>query len=338
MIKKTIKIFSLPIILAISAIIFHFNIDQNLLTWSIEKLIIASSIIASFIAFPLYLTVRKNKELSIQENFKKVKPRLYSFWKSVLLLLALLLGYYLLFFIICYFLPWQEDFYSVSDIIFSYALRLLFPYLFTVFFGIKYVFTPLISLFEEKGFFASLWASRKRASAEIKFNLASSLILFSILISFLSGVVQHFYSSLTFLISLTYLNNFLFLIVFCYLAFKNYQKLEEEKDGFDSKMKKIPAWTAFLVGSPLLLIFLYFSFAISFLDYDPQFSDSKSKELEIEITKPKREGNLYYFFKDEGIIDYQEDGKGCANLEVEDPGRFVEESSAQFIKENPHWS
>lgn len=241
-----------------------------------------------------------------------------------------------IFSIIFYFLlitPESGSYYKGPDLI-DYLLTFFFPYLLAIFFGIKYIFTPLISLFEEKGFFASLWASRKRIDSKRKFNFAFFLILFSILSSFIFRTIGHFYSSFTFLISFSYLSNTIFLIVFSYFVFKNYEKLKGEKKDFSSKLKKLPTFVAFLVGIPLLLIFLYFFFAISFLDYDPSFSDLKSEELEIEITKPKRDGNLYYFLKEAGFVSpgYE---NSFAYRDFKDPDRLETDSYAQFIKNNP---
>jgi len=334
MIKKTAKIFSLPIVLGVLVIIFHFNIDQNLFTWIVEKLLIISTFITSLIAFPLFFTICKDEELSIYESFKKAKPQMYSFWKSALLLLTVILGYFSFFFLIFYFLliaPKSGSYYESPDLI-DYLLTFFFPYLLAISFGIKYIFTPLISLFEEKSSFASLSISRKRIDSERKFNFAFFLILFSISSSFLFRSVGYFYPSLTFLISISYLGNAVFLIIFSYFVFKNYQKLKEENEDLNTKFKKTLTFATFLLGIPALLFFLYLSFAISFLDYDPEFSGIKSKELEIEITEPKREGNLYYLFKKEGIIGGKKEGEVCANFEVNDPDL---DNYIQFIKENP---
>lgn len=338
MVKRTIKIISLPIILAILTIIFEFNVDQTLFTWTIEKILIISTFLASFIAFPLYFVACKDREVSIYENFKKVKSKVYSFWKGILFVLAILLGYYLLFFAVFYFLllqPQLGTYGGPSPM--TYLLTTFFPYLLTVLFGIKYIFTPLISLFEDKGFFDSLWASKNRISFVSKVKLFFLLILFLILHSFLFAIIQYYFFSLVVLTVFNYLVSVFLLILFSYLILQNYQKLEEaeHKDSFVSKIKKLPTTFSFLVGIPFLLIFVFFTFAVSFLDYDPQFSALKGEEMEVEIKEPQRDGNLYYFLKEEGFITHDEEKKGCASLEVEDPGRLDVDSYIQFIKDNP---
>jgi len=326
MLRKILKAFSLPLILSLLVVFYYFNVDQTLFTWIIEKILILVSILLYLLAFPLFLELHKNNT-SLKEALLKVKERIFSFWATTFLTFSLFLAHLLLAIILWFFIPYILN-YPYQAFFITLIATTLFSIIFIFFPCIKFLTAPFISYFEKKGARASLWKS-----AEMSGFWHKIVTLMLIIIPFL---VTYYLSIFVTPPSLVYLIHPLFAILLFFALFWRYKKLRKEK------IKPVKIWTKIIsapflvVGVFSLILFFVFSFNVLFRDYDPPLMDDS--EITFELTEAKKEGNLYFFLKEDHCDIYKDPVSFSKEEEefVDEIKKIISsEDYYEFIKNNP---
>ena len=330
MIKKALKIFLIPAILAVITILFHIHIDQTLFTWIVAKILVIVTLVSHFGAFILFID--NGDEVFTKGALLKIKDKILPFTGSVLLVLAIYLGYLTVFSVPTYFL---YSYYEVP------TLNILLG-LFAFILSIKFLFAPIEVIKNNEKPFQSVWGSRSRK------DLKTSFLIFIVflVISIIGSLAFYSFSRLVPEIDLIswiivgYLINYTALILFASYLLRRFAR-NEEKESSVRKLKRVITGIFAVLGIPYLVLILIFNLSILFRDYDPQFEIPES--LIVEKEEVRDEDNLYLFLKNQGFMrsDMDEIPDGCGQINFQDPSMIEEmeehsgKNSHKFITDNP---
>ena len=332
MFKKAIKIFSIPVILAIVTILFHFYVEQTLLTWIFAKFLVVITLIAHIGSFILLFD--GSDDLFTEESLLTIRDKTFSFLGSTTLVLLISLGYYAALLIPIYLI------YSLTEI--QNQVLLIIPSLLSLlafYFSVKFFLAPIISVKEDKKITRCLSKSKEIISGKDKILFLSVFLFLSVVSNLLMVLIDYFKpQNFSIYLIFGYLLNYIIFIILAIFLSSRYEFIKPKETG---KIRKILWGILALFGAPGLIFILIFSFSIFFRDYDPDYEIPKS--MIVEFNEEIEEGsNLYYFLIDEGFRyndkgDFQ--GK-CGQLELQDPNEIEEIENYdndyyKFIKENP---
>jgi len=265
--KKIIQVFTVPIILGITTILLHLNVEQTLFTWIIFKVFVVLTLASHLFAFPAFLYSLKDN-LSVIESYKKAKGVALS----------------LLFVLVLYFI------FTFGGTLFLIIPGIIFAVIFSLaFFAV---------IFEEKKGWSALWRSRELVSGKGWYVFGLFLfigIIFGILQGVSNLIIEDY--RLNYLFVVGYFLSVVHYIALWVVLFNFYERRKKEAPsiakprGIKKAFYIVPA----IPGTVLFLIYFVFAFSILFRDYDHPLDDSHLLTEEKEV---EEEGNLHFFLKE----------------------------------------